>query len=182
MRKISLFVILLFSLSMMMPMVFAQEVPKGTEPEKKLSDKEMLNKSQEYLKKMRNIYKEILNLLEEARKEKDIVKIKCINENLTAIKALLKIAEQADVSLQEAVIKKDEIVAQHEFEKVEIAYQKAKALNQEANACAGKISMTPGETKVEVEEPKDITERDPTEKPKIDIIVVERPPRASPYQ
>jgi len=98
MRKISLFVILLFSLSMMMPMVFAQELPKSTEPEKKLSDKEMLNRSQEYLKKMRNIYKEILNLLEEARKEKDIVKIKCINENLTAIKALLKIAEQADVS------------------------------------------------------------------------------------
>jgi len=182
MKKISLLVILLFVFPSLISLAYGEETPKQAEPEKKLSDKEMLNKSQEYIKKMKNIYKEILNLLEEARKEKDIVKIKCINENLTAIKALLKIAEQADVSLQEAVIKKDEIVAQHEFEKVEIAYQKAKSLNQEANACAGKISMTPGETKVEVEEPKDITERDPTEKPKVDIIVVERPPRASPYQ
>ncbi len=158
---------------------YSQDKP---EPEKRLSDKEMLSKSQEHLKKMRNIYKEILSLLEEARREKDVVKINCINENLTAIKALLKIAEQADVALQEAIIKKDEIVIQHEYEKVEIAYQKAKSLNQEANACAGKISMTPGETRVEVEEPKDITERDPTEEPKLDIIVVERPPRASPYQ
>lgn len=160
--------------------LYAQD--RQAEPEKKLSDKEMLSRSQENLKKMRNIYKDILNLLDEARKEKDVVKINCINENLTAIKALLKIAEQADVALQEAIIKKDDIVAQHEFEKIEIAYQKAKSLFQEANACAGKISMTPGETKVEVEEPKDITERDPTEEPKKDIIVVERPPRASPYQ
>ncbi len=173
---IAMFILLLSSIAI------SQESPKASEPEKKLSDREMLSKSQEYLKKMKNIYKEILSLLEEARKEKDVVKINCINENLTAIKALLKIAEQADVSLQEAVIKKDELVAQHEFEKVEIAYQKAKSLNQEANACAGKISMTPGETKVEVEEPKDITERDPTEQPKVDILVVERPPRASPYQ
>ncbi|MCX7958577.1 MAG: hypothetical protein N3B13_05970 [Deltaproteobacteria bacterium] len=178
MKKIILFTVII---SLIIPFgLIAQE--KQGEQEKKLSDKEMLSKSQENLKKMRNIYKDILSLLEEARKEKDVVKINCINENLTAIKALLKIAEQADVALQEAVIKKDEIVAQHEFEKVEIAYQKAKSLYQEANACAGKISMTPGETKVEVEEPKDITERDPTVEPKKDIIVVERPPRASPYQ
>ncbi|MGC9042426.1 MAG: hypothetical protein ACP5KG_01075 [Myxococcota bacterium] len=178
MKKIMLYLTIV---ALMIPIAaFSQE--KQDEPEKKLSDKEMLQKSQEYIKKMKGIYKEILSLLEDARKEKDVVKINCINENLTAIKALLKIAEQSDVALQEAVIKKDEIVAQHEYEKVEIAYQKAKSLNQEANACAGKISMTPGETKVEVEEPKDITERDPTEEPKKDIIVVERPPRASPYQ
>ncbi len=178
MKKI---ILCLTIVALMIPIAaFSQE--KQDEPEKKLSDKEMLQKSQEYIKKMKGIYKEILSLLEDARKEKDVVKINCINENLTAIKALLKIAEQSDVELQEAVIKKDEIVAQHEYEKVEIAYQKAKSLNQEANACAGKISMTPGETKVEVEEPKDITERDPTEEPKKDIIVVERPPRASPYQ
>ncbi len=178
MKRLIIFAIIFSIISVFS--LYAQE--KQGEPEKKMSDKEMLSKSQENLKKMRNIYKDILNLLDEARKEKDVVKINCINENLTAIKALLKIAEQADVALQEAIIKKDEIVAQHEFEKVEIAYQKAKSLNQEANACAGKISMTPGETKVEVEEPKDITERDPTDEPKKDIIVVERPPRASPYQ
>lgn len=179
MKKILLWIVIFGFLT---TLLIAQEPPKDVEPEKRLSDKEMLKISQEYLKKMKNIYKEILGLLEEARKEKDVVKINCINENLTAIKALLKIAEQADVSLQEAIIKKDDLVSRHEIEKIEIAYQKAKSLNQEANACAGKISMTPGETKVEVEEPKDMTERDPTEQPKIDILVVERPPRASPYQ
>ncbi|MCX7943986.1 MAG: hypothetical protein N2746_05695 [Deltaproteobacteria bacterium] len=172
--------IMIISLMAIPTIIYAQQ--KQDEPEKKLTDKEMLQKSQENLKKMRNIYKDILSLLDDARREKDIVKVNCINENLTAIKALLKIAEQSDVALQEAVIKKDEVVAQHEFEKVEIAYQKAKALYQEANACAGKISMTPGETKVEVEEPKDITERDPTIEPKKEVIVLERPPRASPYQ
>lgn len=180
MKRILLSLIVIFGF--LTTSLMAQEPSKDVEPEKRLSDKEMLKISQEYLKKMKNIYKEILSLLEEARKEKDIVKINCINENLTAIKALLKIAEQADVSLQEAIVKKDELVSRHELEKIEIAYQKAKSLNQEANACAGKISMAPGETKVEVEEPKDITERDPTEQPKLDILVVERPPRASPYQ
>jgi hypothetical protein len=156
---------------------FDQEV-QATKVDK-LSDKDMLARSSEFLVQMRQALKLVLGKLEEARASKDVVKLNCVNEKLTNIKGLLRISEQADVSLQEAVAKREEQTAAHEFTKVTIARQKIDQLKAEAEQCVGMLAFETGETEVTVEEPEDLPQTDPTQtvpQPP----VVSRPPPASP--
>ncbi len=73
-------------------------------------------------------FKDLGKKLEEARDSKDVVKLNCVNEKLTQIKGLLRIAEQADIALQEAVAKRETSGAQHEYTKVAIANDKVRQL------------------------------------------------------
>ncbi|GAB4291431.1 MAG: hypothetical protein Kow0090_04940 [Myxococcota bacterium] len=102
---------------------------------------------------MRADLKRVLDILEKAREEKDIIRLDCVNKKLTAIKGLLRIAEQANIQLQESAAKKDDTVATHEYQKILIAHQKVKALRAEAEACTGAEDVFIGEgTTVEVEQ------------------------------
>ncbi|MGI5861019.1 MAG: hypothetical protein ACOX6T_03065 [Myxococcales bacterium] len=145
----------------------------------KLSAQEMLSKSSEYLVKMRQALKHVLGKLEEARASKDVVKLNCVNEKLTNIKGLLRISEQADVNLQEAVAKREAQQIEHEYAKVNIARQKIDQLKAEAEQCVGMLAFETGETVVTVEEPEDLPQLDPTQSPPPPPIV-SRPPPASP--
>lgn len=102
---------------------------------------------------MRADLKRVLDILEKAREEKDIIRLDCVNKKLTAIKGLLRITEQANIQLQESAAKKDDTVATHEYQKILIAHQKVKALRAEAEACTGAEDVFIGEgTTVEVEQ------------------------------
>ncbi len=160
---------------------FAQNAPAapaspGTEM---LSDKEKLSRSTDYLGTMRQALKLVLGKLEEARDSKDVVKLNCVNEKLTNIKGLLRISEQADVALQEAVAKREEQAAEHEFTKITIARGKVEQLRAEAEQCVGLLAFEVGETTVDVQEPDDLPATDPTITPD-QPPVVSRPPPASP--
>jgi hypothetical protein len=144
-----------------------------------LSDSEKLAKSSDYLMQMRSALKMVLGKLEEARASKDVVKLNCVNEKLTNIKGLLRISEQADISLQEAVAKKEQQAAEHEYTKVAIARQKVEQLKAEAEQCVGMLAFETGPTEVIVEEPQDLPQTDPT-RAAPPPPVVSRPPPASP--
>lgn len=98
--------------------------------------------------------KAMLGLLDAARKEKDLLKANCVTERLTAAKELLMIAGKAEIALQEKISQKEPGPAQHEYEKIDIAGGNLKALLLEARSCVG-VTYT-GETKLEVEEPKNL--------------------------
>lgn len=102
-----------------------------------LSDAEKENRSGAAVQKMRQVLKSVLGILEEARNSKDIVRLNCVNEKLTQVKGFIRIAEQADVSLQEAVAKQEGAAANHEFTKIEVASQRVDQLHAEAEACNG---------------------------------------------
>jgi hypothetical protein len=68
----------------------------------------------------------------------------------------LRISEQADVSLQEAVAKKESQTAEHEFTKVTIARAKVEQLKAEAEQCVGMLAFETGPTEVIVEVPPDL--------------------------
>jgi len=144
-----------------------------------IPDPEKLQRSSEYLNQMRQGLKNVLQKLEEARNSKDVVKLNCVNEKLTNIKGLLRISEQADISLQEAVAKKEEQAADHEFTKVTIARQKIDQLKAEAEQCVGMLAFETGPTEVIVEIPADLPQIDPTQTPPPPAVVT-RPPPASP--
>jgi len=121
-----------------------------------LSDAEKLEKSAEHLARMKAAMKLVLARVEEARYEKDIVKLNCVNEKLTQIKGLLKVAEQADISLHEAISASDE-GADAEFAKIGIARTKVEALRGEAEQCIGQLAYIVDEkTTIEVQMPSNL--------------------------
>jgi len=128
-----------------------------------LSDPEKIRRSAEAVAKMRGALKAVLVKLEEARNSKDVVKLNCVNEKLTQIKGLLRISEQSDIGLQEAVAKKESATAEHEYTKVSIAVVKVNQLSAEAEECIGQLAFRTDENATtEVEEPSDLPKGDPT--------------------
>jgi len=143
-------------------------------------DPQKIERSAKALATMRTALREVLEKLEEARQTKDVVKLNCVNEKLAQIKGLLRISEQADVGLQEAVARKETTASEHEYTKVMIAQQKVAQLRSETEECIGQLAFRTDENlSIEVEEPKDLPGGDPTRPPPPEDVIV-RPPPASP--
>ena len=100
---------------------------------------------------MRGSLSKVLRYLEEAREQRDVLKLNCVNEKLTAIKGLLRVSEQAAVTMMEALATKDVTVAQHEYEKIMIAASKTEELSAESEVCIGELAVYSGQTSVTVE-------------------------------
>ncbi|MGO9830967.1 MAG: hypothetical protein ACLPJH_12590 [Myxococcaceae bacterium] len=164
---------------------FAQAPPRPVPapPEEKASevpDAQKLSRSSAAVAQMQASYKAVLGKLEEARNTKDVVKLNCVNEKLTQVKGLLRISEQSDVALQEAVAKKDGPTADHEYTKVSIAQSKVEQLRTEADQCIGQLAFRTDENlSVEVLVPSDLPGGDPTNPPPPTPATV-CPPPASP--
>lgn len=142
-------------------------------------DGEKIKRSQQSITRMRDILKEVLAKLEEARNSRDVVKLNCVNEKLTQVKGLLRISEQADVAMQEAIARKEAGAAEHEFTKVNISRTKIEQLRAETEECIGQLAFRTDENiLVEVEEPDGLPD-DPT-RPAVQPPISVRPPPASP--
>lgn len=154
----------------------APEKDKSSE----VPDPEKLRQSAEALKRMGQVLKDVLAKLEEARNTKDVVKLNCVNEKLTQVKGLLRISEQSDVALQEAVAKRESLASEHEFTKVTIAKSKIEQLRAETEECIGQLAFRTDENlTVEVEVPDDLPSGDPS-RPEMPLEIISRPPPASP--
>lgn len=130
-----------------------QATQKGSTAQKGSTDTDKLEASAEQIARMKASLKQVLARVEEARNEKDVVKLNCVNEKLTQIKALLKVAEQADVALHEAVANKDP-GASSEFVKIGIARSKVEVLRGQSEQCIGQLAYIVDEkTTVEVQQP-----------------------------
>jgi hypothetical protein len=153
-------------------------------------DAEKLQKSAESIDKMKSSLKSVLTRVEEARNEKDVVKLNCVNEKLTQIKGLLKVAEQSDIALHEAISNKDP-AAESEFAKIGIARSKVDGLRNDADQCIGQLAYIVDEkTTVEVQQPAGLMDaegrsasggRGSKAPPPPAAAPVVRPPSASPF-
>ncbi len=147
--------------------------------EMKLSARQMVDRTEDHLREMRQMLKDVLEILEDARSEKDVVKLNCTNEKLTQVKGLLRVSEQASISLQESSAKDQIDDARHEYRKVSIAREKVQQLRAEAEECIGQLAFYIDEDMtVDVEVPDDL----PDDDPKIDPIppILIRPSPVSP--
>jgi len=142
-------------------------------------DAEKIRTSAQSLKHMRDVLAEVFAKLKEARDTNDVVKAACVNEDLTQIKALLRIAEQADVAMQDDIAKHNQLAAEDEFTKLTIAPRKVDDLRAKAEECMGQLAFQTVGMIVEVEEPRDIPKQDLTNPPP-PTPVLARPPPASP--
>jgi hypothetical protein len=115
---------------------------------------ELMKRADAEMVRIQRGFKEVLSRVEDARNERDLVKLLCADEKLARIKVLVDVAERADISLAEAIATGDESIM-IEYSKIAIARGKVDALRTEAAACIGLLAYEAGErTTVYVEVPE----------------------------
>ena len=144
-----------------------------------LQPEEMVTQAKDYFKSMNEVLKRVQGLLDQSKKEKDIIRLNCVTDKLVQVRVNLNIGEQSMTALQEAVTRADEGERTHEFTRLTIVNQKVQVLGAEAENCIGEDLSFVGATRVDVEIDPNIPQYDPT-KPAAPGIDIERPGEASP--
>ena len=144
-----------------------------------LTPEEMVNQSREYAKNMNEVLKRIQVLQDQAKREKDIIRLNCVTDKVVQVRVNISIAEQSMAALQEAVTRADEGERTHEFTSLTIVNQKVLVLGAEAENCIGEDLSFVGATRIDVEVDPNIPTYDPTQPPAPGIDI-ERPGEASP--
>jgi hypothetical protein len=159
----------------------AREVDLSVGQKPTLTTQEMISQSREYQQGMGQVLKRIQTLQETARKQKDIIKLNCVQDKLVQARVNVSIADQAMTSLQENVAKADEGGRTHEFTRLTIINQKVTVLGAEAENCVGEDLSFVGATRIDVDIDPNIPRDDPTQPP-VPTTSITRPPAASIYQ
>ncbi|MEY4581710.1 MAG: hypothetical protein RL701_6413 [Pseudomonadota bacterium] len=87
----------------------------------------------------------VTQMLDDARREADVIRVTCLNDKLTQINANLRTAQSRLASLQKTV---DLDQRNHEMTVLTVLGQKLQVLDQEANQCVGQDLYETGATKV----------------------------------
>jgi len=130
-----------------------------------------------YLIKMRDVLKRVVQLQGIARKQKDVIKLNCVNDKLLQIKQLVNIGEANKTNLDEAIARDDESGRYDFYSNITIANDQVQTLGAEAEQCIGQDLSFLGPTETTVEggnEPDDPTVTEEPDFPEVDL-----PPVAS---
>ena len=160
--------------------------PPSAARSESVSDAEKPKRAAEAVSSMRASLRQVTSRVEDARNEKDVVKLNCVNEKLAQIKGLLKVAEQSELALKDAIASEDP-AANAEFAKIGIARTKVDGLGNDAQQCIGQLAYIVDEkTTVEVQQPVGQPERDTSGRyrpaPPPSAPVVLRPPSATSFR
>ncbi len=152
----------------------APEVPAPIQKESALTPAEMQAKS------MQEDLVRIVELQQVARKQKDVIKLNCVNDKLLQVKKLLNIAEGGRTDMVESIAQQDSDSTQHHFSQITITKEKTDGLRSEAEGCIGEELVFLGPTEITVDDPglaDDPTAEDPFNWDD----VIEPPAYASPF-
>jgi hypothetical protein len=119
-----------------------------------LSASDMLKQSGEYRTSMDKVVADLQAMIEQARKQKDVIRLNCVMDKLMQVKVNMNIADQAIQRLQEAAGRRDDSAALHEYTRITIVNQKVQVLQNEGQTCVGAELNYIGATRVEVEAPE----------------------------
>lgn len=144
-----------------------------------LSPAEMMQQAQEYRVRITETLSKLGGYAENARRDKDIIRLNCLMNKVAEVKANEAVANQAMTALQDANARNEEGAATHEFTRMTIVNQKVQLLAAEAEACVGEDLTFVGQTRVDVEITGNLP--DGVTDPNGPRPTVERPPLASPY-
>jgi hypothetical protein len=155
------------------------DVAVSTDNQVELSAQEMIAQAEKLKARMQEHLKRAVVLQQIARKQKDVIKLNCVNDKLLQIKQLMNIGDTAQTNMHEAIAQNDDAGRYHEYGKIVIAEQQVSVLAGEAEACIGEELVFLGPTEVTVEEPE--MPDDPTDDDVEQAPDFERPSYASPF-
>lgn len=145
-----------------------------------LSPSETVSQSHDFMQKINNTKNRIGTLAEKARRQRDVIRVNCVNDKALQVKGHVAVAEQSMSAIDTAVSRSDDGARQHEFTRLTILYQKVLVLGTEAESCVGEDVSYIGDTKVQVDIDPSIPVADPTE-PSLPLPDVTRPVEATPF-
>lgn len=116
-------------------------------------------------------------MLDDARRDADLIRITCLNEKLTQINANLRNAQKRLEALTGAV---DADRRNHEYTVLTVLGQKFQTLDQESNRCVGQDIFETGATRVETDiDTSVVSNENPNEIPPVLTPAPQIPPPAS---
>lgn len=120
----------------------------GFQRKTSLSPQEQLTESAKHIGRMEAAATGVRKQLEEARRQRDVVKTLCLNDKLSQIDVATRSARDRRQQLQGAVTRNDVELANHEFTILTVLRQRAEQLVAEANQCIGEEAAFVGDTRV----------------------------------
>ena len=128
------------------------------------------------------IRRTVSGMLDQARQQRDIIKVNCLNDKLTQIDVTLRSARDHQELLQNAVGVSNDAQRSHEFSLMTIFQSRTQSLEAEARQCIGEEAGAFGEgTTVSVRVNPNIPEQDTTQYP-VNPVVPELPTVLSPVR
>ncbi len=123
---------------------------------------------------------QVEKLVEQARTDKDIVKLNCVNAKLSLINGLERVAKDAGSDLKDAAAQHDEKRIVRSAGKIHLAKQKVDQLINQAQQCVGQLANYKDKSgSVTVEAPKDLSAGGETTSPTGSGVLTSRTPPAS---
>lgn len=128
------------------------EVPGVSEPAKAQpipqSAEGKLELGRRVVKQGRQLSRSVSNLLNEARQDKDVIQMTCLDDKLTQTNVSTRNAEQRLGALQQAIQTKDADRQEHEATVLSVLGRRLTVLEKESGQCVGQDLYETGETKV----------------------------------
>jgi hypothetical protein len=122
----------------------------GFQRKTSLTPQEQLSESAKHLARMEQSAGGVRKMLEEARKQRDVVKTLCLNDKLSQIDVAIRSGRDRRTALQAAVTRNDAELSNHEFTIMTVLRQRSEQLVAEANQCIGEEAAFVGDTRTSV--------------------------------
>ncbi|HSN27821.1 MAG TPA: hypothetical protein VLT45_16135 [Kofleriaceae bacterium] len=161
------------------PITTGAPVPSATSTTSAtMSVAEMQARASELISRAQDAYQDVLRLKEQAKKQKDVIKLNCVNEKLIQIKGQLNVADNQNQDLQVAITRNspDRSTA---YDALQVTGTAIFRLRDDAKTCIGEPELYKQESGVTVTHPPIVD--DPTAPPDYGW-TVEPPGYASPYR
>jgi hypothetical protein len=124
-----------------------QNTAQGEAP---LSPEEMLAKAKQFVAGIEQSSASISRQLQAARKERDVVRVLCLNDKLNQVDVALGSAQDRLGSLRTAAARSDGDRSRHEYTVLEVLNDRVRVLVNESNQCVGEETGFIGEAEVSV--------------------------------
>ncbi len=145
-----------------------------------LSGPDQVREANAILEEVRRVRRQVSDLLDTARQERDIIKVNCLNDKLTQIDVTLRSAQERQELLSNAVSLNNDGQRNHEFTLMTIYRGRSSTLEGEARQCIGEGNGTFDQgSVVQMRVSNAITEQDTTTL-RPDTLAPERPLVSSP--
>lgn len=120
----------------------------GVKAEATLSSEAQIEQADKTARGANQLAEQLTRMLDEARREKDILRANCVNRKLTEVNATVRNVDQRARALKDAATAGDEGRRNHEYTVVTVLGQKLSSLKQEAAQCLGESVFEPGASQV----------------------------------
>jgi hypothetical protein len=114
--------------------------------DKQMSASEQLGVARGVVARGQDLAQRLMHMVDEARREGDVIRLTCLNDKLTQANANVTTAQSRLEGLQHAV---DVEGRAHEFTVIVVIGMKIQTLDQEANQCVGQDLYETGATKIQ---------------------------------